>query len=58
MQCETTGVLDRIEEVAQFTRLKHPVALEIGRSTHEAKTERLAEKADSIGLNAIGSQRK
>ncbi len=50
LQCETTGVLDRVEKKPCFTTLVHHVTLEIEDASQKEKAEKLVEKAESICL--------
>ena len=50
LNCEVTGVLDRVEKVSQFTDFNLRVTLEVPPGTDEAKAARLLEKAEHACL--------
>ncbi len=50
LDCQTTGKLDRVERVNQFTEIENEVVLRIPAGSSEDTGRRLLEKAESVCL--------
>lgn len=50
IQCNTTGVLDRVEKVTRFTAIQVEVALQVPTGTDVEKAEKLLHKAEASCL--------
>lgn len=50
VDCESTGTLDKVERVMQFTEINHKVTLRIPQDTSEETALRLLNKAEGVCL--------
>ena len=59
LQCETTGTLDRVDNVTRFTRLDITAKLLAPAGTDELKARRLLEKSEAVCLvsNSLNAEK-
>lgn len=59
MQCQTEGVLDRIDGVSRFTRFSTHVCLTVPAGTDETRARQLLEKAEHgcLVVNSLNAER-
>jgi peroxiredoxin-like protein len=50
LQCRTSGTLDRVERVAQFTEITHTVTLDVPAGASVERAQSLLQKAEQVCL--------